>query len=240
MTENGSSKPGIALASLPWCRSSPTEGALRGLEALSLQGIPVDDLLLTRESEDQLADLAGNAMTTTVVGACILSALTVGFRPFMEWDRGRDHDQSKRQTQSQRPYTADTGTRERSLYKEQTMILGATGGSSATASAMLAEAGLSARMCVSEGQHGISTSQLWQCTACGCTVSDARRGRPKHRYVPLNVGGTGGAHDKTTRIPPDRFKQTLLQHLPMLLKFVPVEALTQSVPQNHRSCSDLM
>jgi hypothetical protein len=34
-------------------------GPLTGLEALSLQGIPVDDLILTRESEDQMADLAG-------------------------------------------------------------------------------------------------------------------------------------------------------------------------------------
>ena len=42
---------------------------------MSLQGIPVDDLLLTRESEGQMSDLAGNAMTTTVVGACMLSAL---------------------------------------------------------------------------------------------------------------------------------------------------------------------
>jgi len=50
-------------------------GPLVGIEALSLQGIPVDDLLLTRESEGQMSDLAGNAMTTTVVGACMLSAL---------------------------------------------------------------------------------------------------------------------------------------------------------------------
>ena len=50
-------------------------GPLVGVEALSLQGIPVEDLLLTRESEGQMSDLAGNAMTTTVVGACMLSAL---------------------------------------------------------------------------------------------------------------------------------------------------------------------
>jgi hypothetical protein len=50
-------------------------GPLTGLEALSLQGIPVDDLILTRESEDQLADLAGNAMTSTVVGSAIVAAL---------------------------------------------------------------------------------------------------------------------------------------------------------------------
>lgn len=37
-------------------------GPLIGEEALSLQGIPIELLLLTRESEDQLADLAGNAM----------------------------------------------------------------------------------------------------------------------------------------------------------------------------------
>ena len=48
-----------------------------GLEALSLQGLPVDELLLTRETEDQLADLAGNAMSTTVVGACMMAAMYV-------------------------------------------------------------------------------------------------------------------------------------------------------------------
>ena len=52
-------------------------GPLVGIEALSLQGIPVDDLLLTRENENQMSDLAGNAMTTTVVGVCMLSALTL-------------------------------------------------------------------------------------------------------------------------------------------------------------------
>ena len=53
-------------------------GPMVGLEALSMQGLPVDELLLTRETEDQLADLAGNAMSTTVVGTCILAALVVG------------------------------------------------------------------------------------------------------------------------------------------------------------------
>jgi site-specific DNA-cytosine methylase len=53
-------------------------GPLLGLEALSLQGLPIDELLLTRESEDNLRDLAGNAMSSTVVGACIISALVVG------------------------------------------------------------------------------------------------------------------------------------------------------------------
>lgn len=41
-------------------------GPIIGLEALGFQGIPVDQLLLTRESEDQLADLAGNAMWVAI------------------------------------------------------------------------------------------------------------------------------------------------------------------------------
>ena len=48
-------------------------GPVIGLETLKLQGLPVDDLLLTRETMVQLQDFAGNAMTSTVVGASILS-----------------------------------------------------------------------------------------------------------------------------------------------------------------------
>jgi hypothetical protein len=55
-------------------------GPLLGLEALSMQGLPIDELLLTRESEDNLRDLAGNAMSSTVVGASIISALIVGMK----------------------------------------------------------------------------------------------------------------------------------------------------------------
>lgn len=53
-------------------------GPLLGLEALSMQGLPIDELLLTRESEDNLRDLAGNAMSSTVVGASVIAALIVG------------------------------------------------------------------------------------------------------------------------------------------------------------------
>jgi hypothetical protein len=49
-----------------------------GLEALSMQGPPIDELLSTRESEDNLRDLAGNAMSSTVVGASMIAALIVG------------------------------------------------------------------------------------------------------------------------------------------------------------------
>jgi hypothetical protein len=41
-----------------------------------LQGIPYFRLALGTETEVQLGDLAGNAMSLTVVGACLLAAIT--------------------------------------------------------------------------------------------------------------------------------------------------------------------
>ena len=68
-------------------------GPMVGLEALSMQGLPVDELLLTRENEDQLADLAGNAMSTTVVGACMLAALVVGRKLLKDGSESRTYEQ---------------------------------------------------------------------------------------------------------------------------------------------------
>ncbi|KAL5612206.1 hypothetical protein BROUX41_000254 [Berkeleyomyces rouxiae] len=48
---------------------------LLGLEAVGLQGIDIDRIVPSIETQMQLQDLAGNAMTTTVVGATLLSSL---------------------------------------------------------------------------------------------------------------------------------------------------------------------
>ena len=46
-----------------------------GFEKLLMQGIPAHRLLLGREQDSQLSDLAGNAMSVTVIGAAIVAAL---------------------------------------------------------------------------------------------------------------------------------------------------------------------
>ncbi|KAJ5238392.1 hypothetical protein N7468_003011 [Penicillium chermesinum] len=51
-------------------------GPITGLESLSLQGLPISQLTLARESQRELQDLAGNAMTSTTVGAVELSLLS--------------------------------------------------------------------------------------------------------------------------------------------------------------------
>ena len=72
-----SDKPGITPCLTPRGRPHLTDQGrvIMGIECLRLQGIPVEDLNLPRESDHNLRDFAGNAMTTTVVGACMASAL---------------------------------------------------------------------------------------------------------------------------------------------------------------------
>ncbi|KEF59657.1 uncharacterized protein A1O9_04503 [Exophiala aquamarina CBS 119918] len=57
-------------------------GPVVGLEALALQGMPIDNLDLTKASLRQMQDLAGNAMTTTVITSSILSAFIASYTTF--------------------------------------------------------------------------------------------------------------------------------------------------------------
>jgi len=73
----GSARPGIAGCVTPHglLLHSSRGGPLLGKEMFELQGIPTQDLQFTCESEEELRDMAGNAMSTTVVGACELAVL---------------------------------------------------------------------------------------------------------------------------------------------------------------------
>lgn len=55
----------------------PNKGrSLLGCEKLLIQGIPYFRLALGNETEVELGDLAGNAMSLTVISACMLAAIT--------------------------------------------------------------------------------------------------------------------------------------------------------------------
>jgi len=79
--------PNTDRRSLPGITSCITPGGLTffpylgrnllGYEKLLLNGIPADRLQLGQETEVQLSDLAGNAMSLPVVSATMLAALCV-------------------------------------------------------------------------------------------------------------------------------------------------------------------
>ena len=203
-------------------------GPLVGIEALSLQGIPVDDLLLTRETENQMSDLAGNAMTTTVVGACMLSALMLMKDQIVAYSKVVE-----------KGVAAENAKRERTVGSVGKPAAGLTVGGAAYAVAaesrvagvadladgglhlcsvvpaddrkshqkLLGDANAAARMCVCEAQTGIAAN-IQRCVDCGHTACVKCCGRPEHNYAP----------DATPRKEPNDFADTLKKALPMRVK----------------------
>lgn len=195
-----SSKLGIAPCLTPSMIPYLTNrgGPVTGLEALSLQGIPIDELHLTRESGSDMADLAGNAMSSTVVGSAILAALLGASNSFKKRISSRpladvDMDQTQGPAVSER------------IHGElQAMPLDLVGCALLTPE-VLELAASTSRKCVCEGRIRIQTGKIFTCSGCLHSSCEGCMGRPVHTFV----------EDTCARTHPDEFTKQLLQTLPM-------------------------
>ncbi|KAL4807283.1 hypothetical protein BDV18DRAFT_159502 [Aspergillus unguis] len=154
-------------------------GPLCGLESLALQGLPLDRLLLTQESQRDLQDLAGNAMSSTVVGAAILSALIVG-RGVLPKGDSHTSDASLSHSQCKKINPLGEGgccLVESSMYLDAAAIDDIPG--------FYRKAASSARLCKCEGQLSLRTSIL-RCTLCSHTSCSECSGNPQHAYERFN------------------------------------------------------
>ncbi|TFK64107.1 hypothetical protein BDN72DRAFT_963450 [Pluteus cervinus] len=219
----GSNKVGICPCLTPSMIPYITNrgGPMVGLEALSMQGLPVDKLLLTRETEDQLADLAGNAMSTTVVGACILAALVTGKKLLRTGDDKQTYEFKHNPNGSQdvemdvevlaavEERTSGDIIGEDQLTR-QPLDLSAVGTDSLDN--VLDNADKSARLCSCEGRVDMTTRELYRCLDCAATFCKKCGGRPEHN--PEFIDTT--AHP---RFPPGNFDRQLKSILPMSISF---------------------
>ncbi|KAI8904617.1 hypothetical protein DFJ77DRAFT_552162 [Powellomyces hirtus] len=176
-------------------------GPLTGLEALSLQGLPIDELLLTRESLDQLSDLAGNAMSTTVVGTCMLSAMVVAMDALKPGDGNSDVKPEMELTEV--PISKIVGQEQLKPIPYDLVTCRTVG----TIASILDEAKHSARLCGCEGRGVVQTCQIRVCQDCGVTSCEKCGKRPKHNYVPITY----------PRMTPAQFEENLKGVLPMRL-----------------------
>ena len=195
-------------------------GPMIGVEALSMQGLPVNELLLTRETEDQLADLAGNAMSTTVVGACILAALVVGKKLLKEGSdnmtyeqhHGHSVDNDEEDEVMEVDPPADNIeahiSGEEQLEKKPLDL--AASESTLSLQGILEEAARSVRLCGCEGRKDMTERTLNRCADCGSTSCVKCGGRPEHNYEPIDLK----AHP---RLSPSTFEKDLKAILPMSL-----------------------
>lgn len=207
-------------------------GPMVGLEALSMQGLPVDELLLTRETEDQLADLAGNAMSTTVVGACIMAALIVGRKLLKEGsdtmtyeeknDRvelveGEDEEHVEEMVMDIDKLDIGASTDEHVSGEDQLvqnpLDLSATAKSSLAD--LLVDAQKSARLCQCEGRKDMTDRVLNRCQDCGSSSCVKCGGRPEHNFEVIDLVAN-------PRLSPSTFARTLKSVLPMTLELTNV------------------
>nr|XP_018266781.1 DNA repair protein Rad8 [Kwoniella dejecticola CBS 10117]OBR88939.1 DNA repair protein Rad8 [Kwoniella dejecticola CBS 10117] len=210
----GSSKTALASCltpnMIPWVTTRG--GPVTGREALALQGIPVRELLLTSENEDQLADLAGNAMTTTVVGASMLAALKIAVDRI---SAGQNAIADAAKIEEEAAINDDLVSKrivgEENLEKHDLDLAKVA---KADLQEILDLAERSSKHCQCEGQSG-TASPIEECSACGYRACKACGGRPDHHYVPC----------QNVRVEPTDFEKRFKELLPMRVK---IAGITQS------------
>lgn len=160
-------------------------------------------LLLTRESQRELIDLAGNAMTSTVVGAALLSALAVSHTILTRTK------EPVNQTLHDLGHNLE-GMRDSELGQKQ--VLGFDGSSDSSLEELCKMAKASVRLCHCEGQSLTAPALIRICKCCHHHCCEKCGNMPKHDYELL--GGNGAP----VRTEPQEFRRRLRYAIPTRLE----------------------
>jgi hypothetical protein len=169
-----------------------------GLEALALQGLPIDMLQLSRLTQSELQDLAGNAMSTPVVGALEIAALITFFKVFKHGTMNMDIDEPEIKVK----FDGEENLVERKSNPGDFEAPISRQNAVAAAKSAL-------RLCYCEGRHSLTTNTLLRCGSCHHTVCNKCAGMPPHSYsqIPQNL--------VDDRIEPVAFEKMIKKSLPM-------------------------
>jgi SNF2 family DNA or RNA helicase len=184
--------------------ASNRQQALTGSQLLVLQGMPLDKLIFAGESQKDCQDLAGNAMSTTVIGTSLIAAIIVGGRAFRAIDSTRTDDLST----DMAPQTL--GNELVTPSSMVTKILRPSDVEHLDVVELINEAISSSRMCKCEGNKKVCDMPIQVCSACGHTACSLCAGNPKHEYVKIGL---------TPRQSPDVFIRRWKPKLPARLQF---------------------
>ncbi|KAK0660400.1 hypothetical protein QBC41DRAFT_350956 [Cercophora samala] len=182
---------------------------ITGTEVMALQGMPVNQMIISSETQGQLRDLAGNAMTVTVVGAAAYAALLAvhkhaptlfdtvsGPLPPRFQHYTRPHKLLLRpgtqQSSAPSPVVHDPATVHRLVRQ---MV----------------------RVChcpppVISDQDGIPNYFI--CNTCQTTVCEECSGNPPHQLEPWKTHCPGVLDEEGDQVSSDRGKVSLKNHLP--------------------------
>lgn len=192
-------------------------GPITGLEAMSLQGLPIDQLLLTRESQKELLDLAGNAMSSTVVGAAILASLIAGSRA-LKIDNDESEDEQELDAtwrDMPEPYQEMD---QRALGSSKPLNL--LEYSQDPTKALRELARNSIRLCYCEGPDQIVERPILVCRECNHTACQYCAGIPPHSYQGMSELAI------RSRIKPSKFVKAIKAKLSMRLQLTGLDYRT--------------
>jgi site-specific DNA-cytosine methylase/superfamily II DNA or RNA helicase len=156
------SQPGVCGCITPggWLLLPDKGRCVLGYEKLILQGIPANRVVLGMESEVQLSDLAGNAMSLPVVNACILAALVV-----KEFARRRAANAEYKLTAAPAvPHVdpAALASPKAALGSALRMLHGLA--------EMCGRAEASSVLCLCESSGSVSSAEVLCCSGCGLSL----------------------------------------------------------------------
>ncbi|KAI7223770.1 hypothetical protein KC333_g346 [Hortaea werneckii] len=187
--------------------------AMAAEESLILQGLPLDKISFTTETQAELQSLAGNAMSTTIIGPAILAALILG-HPLVKGGlavpRPALPDQ---QSQTTRPASDFAEDREETDFNERHFNI--------DLACLLKDSERSARKCYCEGSHDLCQKPLQECVDCGHTTCTSCGGNPVHRCRQNQIL-------TKDRYSPSEFEQKLRAQMPLQLQFSNPAELTEA------------
>ncbi|KAJ5401047.1 hypothetical protein N7465_011536 [Penicillium sp. CMV-2018d] len=181
-------------------------GPVSGTEALSLQGLPLDRMLLTRETQADLMDMAGNAMTSTVVCAIMLAGLIAVHEILDDDEEGSTNPGDAEAKSLLVPSEVHSLVRSNLRIAEAPLVDHAV---------LKAKAASSVLCCSCERQTGVQDS-IYSCTLCGHTACKSCRGNPTHSYLHVSP---------LSRQKPSEFIANLKGLVPMKLMLSGLSAL---------------
>lgn len=169
---------------------------LTSRQLLSLQGMPTN-LIFGNETEEDIQSLAGNAMSTTVIGASLCSALIAvkgTFERAISPNRGSSHRHT---------------TTFIELDETQDQLISPPNNASINLKELINDAKRSSMYCDCEGPERSSKAPIKECRICGHTACDDCAGNPKHLYDIVPV---------THRQRPIEFRRKWRPRLPSTLR----------------------
>ncbi|KAF2447106.1 hypothetical protein P171DRAFT_409502 [Karstenula rhodostoma CBS 690.94] len=183
--------------------STNRQQPLSGMELLGLQGLPLDKIHLARECAAELQDLAGNAMSTTVIAASQLSAIICASQLLI--------GSSSAQHQRVEELAPSINTLVR-VGKLTTYAPNIVEPHAIDVRTLAQHARQSSRLCSRECDERICDAVIQSCTACGHTACAWHAGNPKHVYI--------DTVERTTRLQrPNAFINEWRPKLPSRISF---------------------